>query len=365
VVCALTALTAPPSISAQTIAAGVVARPTGTDTVAAGGVRVLLHRVGRDSQGPLDSTLADPHGRFRFRFRADTSALYLLSARFGGIEYFSSPVHTNPERPDTAMRVLVYDTSSTASVVVAARHLVVPRPGEDGSRAVLDLFVLRNAGPLARVAGDSTQPTWSGALPAGSAGLQVGESDFSPDAVTRRGDSVLVLAPISPGDKQLTLEYALPGDLRRVDFPAATNGSLNILVEENAARVAGGSIALADSQMIEGRMFHRWTGRIGAGESVRITLPALPRTSRLLLVSLVATVALALALAGWRVARGGSAPVAPPVPATLLDALARLDERYSGRESDVPAEEWQEYQAERARLKSSLEAALAAESAAP
>ena len=87
------------------------------------------------SQGPLDSTIADPHGHFRFRFHADTTALYLLSARYGGIEYFSSPVHTNPERPDTTMRVLVYDTSSTAPVVVEARHLVVPRPSEDGSRA--------------------------------------------------------------------------------------------------------------------------------------------------------------------------------------------------------------------------------------
>ena len=40
----------------------------------------------------------------------------------------------------------------------------------------------------------------------------MGESDLSPDAVTRRGDSVLVLAPIAPGDKQLTLQYVIPRD---------------------------------------------------------------------------------------------------------------------------------------------------------
>jgi hypothetical protein len=43
----------------------------------------------------------------------------------------------------------------------------------------------------------------------------------------------------------------------------------------------------------------------------------------------------------------------------LVDALARLDARYAGREGDVPAEEWATYVAERARLKRELEAHLA------
>lgn len=324
---------------------------------------MLLHRVGRDAQGPLDSTTADPHGHFRFRFHADTSALYLLSARYGGIEYFSSPVHTNPERPDTTMRVLVYDTSSTAPVVVAARHVVVPRPSDDGSRAVLDLLVLKNGGTVARVSGDSSQPSWAGALPAGSAGLQVGESDFSPEAVTRHGDSVFVLAPIAPGEKQLTIEYVIPGDRGRVDFPSETGGPLNFLVEERAARVSGGSIALADSQLIEGRWFHRWTGRIGVKEDVRLTLPNLTRTPRLFLAALVAGVALVLGFAAWRVTTSRAVRATTPAPGALLDALAELDARYVDRESEVTQEEWHRYQEERARLKSSLEAALAAVSA--
>jgi len=355
----VSSLGAPPSITAQSIAAGIVERPSGADTVVAPGVRVLLHRVGRDSQGPLDSTIADPHGHFRFRFHADTTALYLLSARYGGIEYFSSPVHTNPERPDTTMRVLVYDTSSTAPVIVAARHVVVPRPSEDGSRAVLDLLVLKNAGSVARVSGDSSRPSWAGALPAGSAGLQVGESDFSPEAVTRHGDSVFVLAPIAPGEKQLTIEYVIPGNRGRVDFPAGTDGPLNVLVEESSAKVGGGSIVLADSQLIEGRWFHRWTGRIGAKEDVRLTIPNLAKTPRLLLAALVAGVALVLGLAAWRVTTARPARVTTSAPGTLLNALAELDARYTGREAEVAPEEWQRYQEERARLKASLEAALA------
>jgi len=359
VVCLLTTLGAPASVTAQNVAAGVVKLPRGADTVAAAGVRVLLHRVGRDAQGPLDSTITDPRGHFRFHFRADTSALYLLSARYGGIEYFSSPVHTNPERPDTTMRVLVYDTSSTAPVVVAARHLVVPRPDQAGSRAVLDLLVLRNEGTVARVTSDSTRPSWSGALPAGSVGLQVGESDFSPDAVTRHGDSVFVLAPIAPGEKQLTLEYVIPANRQRVDFPASTDSSLNVLVEESAVRVGGGSLALADSQLIEGRWFHRWSGRVGAGEGVHLTFPNLSRTPRLVLAALVGGVALVLALAAWRVIASAAPQAPPPAAGTLLQSLAELDARYGGRESEVAADEWQRYQQERANLKVALEAALA------
>src|SRR5919112_5474935 len=110
----------PPALHAQelTVARG---RAVIGDSAPLIGARVLLHRVGRDIQGPVDSTRADDRGRFRFRFRPDTSALYLLSVRYGGIEYFSTPVHTNPGRPDTAIRLVACDTSSTAPVAVEAR----------------------------------------------------------------------------------------------------------------------------------------------------------------------------------------------------------------------------------------------------
>jgi hypothetical protein len=324
---------------------------------------VLLHRVGRDRQGAVDSTVADTRGRFRLRFRADTSAVYLLSARYGGIEYFSSPVHTNPARPDTALALLVYDTSSTAPVSLEARHIVVPRPGEDGSRAVLDLFVLLNQGLRARVAPDSLRASWSAPLPAASTGLEIGESDVSPDAVRRQDDSVLVTAPIAPGQKQLSLEYMIPKGHSTVEFPVgAGGGRLNVLVEESGANVSGGTLALADSQVIEGRAFHRWTGDVPPGGSVRLTLPALPRTPVAVLAVLVTALGLVLALAAWRVLRRVPAGVLPaPLPDLhpVLDAIATLDARYAGKESETPPEEWQRYQAERARLKAELASSLA------
>ena len=50
-----------PGLSAQqlTTAAGRVVLPRATDTVPLARARVLLHRVGRDAQGPIDSLMAD------------------------------------------------------------------------------------------------------------------------------------------------------------------------------------------------------------------------------------------------------------------------------------------------------------------
>ena len=87
----------------------------------------MLHRIGRDVQGPIDSTLSDSRGAFHFRFSPDTAAIFLLSARFAGIEYFSPPIHTDPALPDTAMVLIVSDTSSSVPVATGSRHIVVSR----------------------------------------------------------------------------------------------------------------------------------------------------------------------------------------------------------------------------------------------
>ncbi|MBA3522626.1 MAG: hypothetical protein H0T90_09015 [Gemmatimonadales bacterium] len=354
----------PDPLSAQIVAAGQVVRPSGGDTVNVAAVRVVLHQVGRDIQGPIDSALSSARGRFRFFFQADSGALYLLSARYGGIEYFSTPVHTNPERPDTAIRVVVHDTSSTAAVALAARHIVIPRPDKDGARTVLDLIVLRNDGESARVAPDSLRPSWTGPLPPSSIGIEVGESDVSPDAVSREGDSVFVAAPIAPGEKQIALQYLLPSDGGPVEIPIGREGgTVNLLVEEVGASASGAGLALADSQTIDGRSFRRWTGEMSPGTVMRVTLPGAGRATVPVLAALVGALALALAAAAWLLLARRSAPVTaeepPDTPNRLLDALGALDARYADRERETDPEEWSRYLTERTRLKASLEATLA------
>jgi hypothetical protein len=343
--------------AAQTVRA--TGRVLSADSTPSRGVRVLLHRVGRDTQGPIDSTRSDGRGGFQFTFRPDTSAFYLLSAEHAGIEYFSAPVSTNPERPDTGIRVLVYDTSSTTPISLVARHLVITRPGQDGSRGVLDLMVLRNDTRLTRTTSDTTRPTWSAPLPPGTVGLDVSESDFSREAVARRGDSVIVVAPFAPGEKQLTVQYLVPSGRGVVELPFARPGAaLNVLAEEKDVRVIGSGVALADSQVLQGRSFRRWTGVAQPNSVLRIVLPGTRRTPTWLLAALVGTLTLVLAGAGWRLLAKRSVPA--PKTRELVDAIAALDDRYAGREGETPVDEWSSCLSERARIKAQLEASLAA-----
>jgi hypothetical protein len=347
-----------PALCAQTVRAS--GRVLSADSIAVGGARVLLHRVGSNTEGPIDSARSDRLGRFHFAFRPDTGAFYMLSAEHAGIEYFSQLVPTNPARPDTGIRILVYDTSSTAPVSLEARHIVVTRPGEDGSRGVLDLMVLRNDGRLSRVASDTAHPTWSAPLPPGTIGLDVAESDFSREALARRNDSVIVVAPFAPGEKQLTVQYLIPADRTVVELPFGAPGTaINVLAEEKGVRVTGSGIAVADSQVLQGRSFRRWSGVTQPGGVVRIILPGTRRTPVWLLAALVGTLTLVLVGAGWRLVARRSAPLARSA-GELIDAIAALDVRYAGREGETPVDEWSSYLTERARIKAELEASLAA-----
>lgn len=364
---ALLALT-PVAAGAQSLVAGRVMRISGTDTVPVPRLPVVLHRVGQRAQGPIDTVVAGPAGRFSFRFAGDTSSAYLLSARYGGIEYFSQPVATNPSRPDTAVIVIVADTSSTAPVLIRQRTLLVSAPDESGTRTVLDWFVLSNPGQLTRVSPDTSRASWSAPLPPEAQAVELADnrmSQFSPEALAFRGDSVLIFAPLSPGDKELMLQYRIPGTLRRFVVPAdRVSDSVFVMVEERGARVASGGFAAADSQMLDGRPFQRWAGTHRAAGDLEITLPTALLSSRQLLAVLVGTAGVVFALLAWFVARRRKAAVpsaapAGPDPAFLADAIARLDARYQGRETDTPADEWTRYQAERARLLGLLSSALA------
>ncbi len=350
---------AAPVLSQTTvIAAGRVLRPHGGDTLGVAGARVVLHRVGRKSQGPIDSAIAGPRGEFRFRYRPDTASVFLLSSGFAGIEYFSSPLHTDPEQPDTGLVLVVSDTSWRAPIHVASRHLVISKPGKDGTRAALEIVVLQNDGAETRVARDSATPVWGARLPAGALSFQVGQGDAGPDGLLARNDSVVLVAPVAPGQKQLLYTYALPATPGRVRIPVGDSiGTANILLEEFDRRVSGGGIVKADSQAIGGRSFQQWAGAVPAGAVLEIDFPA--GGNGWVLKGLVTIVALTLALVGMRALSRRPVTPVPVQQNAILDQLARLDARYAGREAEVPADEWGAYQEERARLKAALAAKLA------
>lgn len=321
------------------------------------GTSVVLHRIGRQTQGPIDSSLTDARGRFAFRFRLDTAAVYLLSARFAGIEYFSPPVHTDPALPDTQLVVIVSDTSSSAPVGTDARHVVVSRPAKDGSRPVLEIVIVGNSGNTTRVAQGADVPTWAEPLPPGALKVVPGNGDFSPDAFVSHGDSAQLYAPIAPGEKQIIFSYSLPPDLTNFRLPLGDSiPQLNILLEESGATIAGGAVAAADTQTIEGRHFRRWTGSVNQSDRVEIDFGR--DFSKWYLPGLLGVLGLAFLTTTTLLVRRRRAGAGLP-PNVLVEAIARLDAEYAGRQAQTTAEEWTHYQSRRAQLKARLETHLA------
>ncbi len=236
---------------------GRVVRLQDGDSLAAAGARVVLHRVGPGAEGPLDSLRADADGRFSFRVRValDTSDVLLVSARWHGIEHFGPPVVAGRQA-----RVVVTDTSSTATVRVAARHIVIGGPAADGARDVVDLLVLSNASGFTRVGRDTTEPSWLMLLPPRVANLTVGDADFARETFDRHGDTLLLAAPIPPGDRQFFLQYQLAPGARSLDVPMDPEAdTVSVLAEEPNLELGPG-LALRGTEMVAGRSFTRWSG---------------------------------------------------------------------------------------------------------
>ena len=213
---ALLTLMAPPT---EVTLTGRVVRVVGRDTVGVVGARVVLHRVVTARQGPIDSVLSGAAGSFRFRFRPDSGAIYLTSARWAGIEYFASPIMATAGTRPGPVLLIVADTSSGGTVVLAARHLVVSAPAADGTRAVLEVLVVENPGPYTRVPLDSAAATWMVVLPSRAARVELADTDFAADAVEIRGDTLRLAAALPPGARQLTVQYQVPAGIRRWVIP--------------------------------------------------------------------------------------------------------------------------------------------------
>lgn len=359
--CAFLVCGAAPLLAQQTVTAGRVVRVEGRDTVPVAGTPVVLHRVGRAQQGPVDTAVTDARGRFRFRYTIDTTTVFLVSAGFAGIEYFSTALQGTPGTPDTGLLLFVADTSGTAPIGVASRHIVISKPDPHGLRPALEIVVLLNAASVTRVAGDSAHPAWVARLPSGAVGAQGGNGDYSPEALVFRGDSVLLFAPVAPGDKQIIYTYSLPANPGRVRVPMLDSvAALNLLLEEEAVPVSGAGVTRSGPQTIENRTFVQWTGAARSGSVLEIGFGG--GLVRWLLPALVSLVALALGLLTLRALRR-PAPAQPET--SLLEQLARLDTRYGGREAETAPEEWSRYQQERADLKARLTAGLVAEDRVP
>ena len=320
-----------------------------------------LHQVTLAGGGPVDSTRTNRAGRYRLQASEfDSTAIYVVSAEHDGIAYFTPPIRPSGEDAGTAEPLLVYDTSSTAPELhLAQRHVIVRPRSSDGTFRVLEILVLENRGRLTRISPDSVTPVWLGAIPEEAIQFQVGESDVSDQAVTRRGDSVAVIAPVPPGDRQIIVSYLLPEETTEFSVPIDNPVSrLNVLIGDTAALVTA-TLADMGIEMLEDIPFARYEGfNVVPGTPVAIRFGRAPISPDDLVLPVVLLAALILVgfLLWWL--RGTRSEPQYAGPQVIAARIAVIDAELDGEPGPSAAKRG-ELQRTRDGLKQELSRSLA------
>jgi len=246
---------------------------------------VTLHRVGADRAAPLDSMHADAQGRFAFSYQrtGDSSAVYFVSAIYGGIAYFTPPLKDSIVKGEDA-EIAVYDTSSAAIPIgVRGHHVVVSSVDANSERSITEVYELSNDSSVTRISKGVSAggPVWTALVPKAASGFQVSQGDIPAAAVAFRDAHVSVFAPIAPGLAQLAFTYNLPASAFPLSIPVQQPTQIfEVLVEDEKGSVTGAKLKERDPVLLERRSFRRYLADDVPQNAVSvIDLPATARTT--------------------------------------------------------------------------------------
>lgn len=376
-------LVAATALNAQTRSVnGRVRRPVSvnadsTGMAPAAGMWVTLHRVGKDTAGPVDSMRTDAQGHYRFRWTpfGSSDGVYFASTTSGGIAYFTPPLKNVESRGDDA-EITVFDTTSVRfQLTVKGRHLIVGKADTSQFRTVIEVFELSNDSLRTLVATDSTSPmpTWSMSVPASARDVRANEGEISPDAFVAGSGRVSVYAPIAPGIKQVAFSYKVPNS----SFPLlmrAEGGAVvfEVLLEEPQGFVTGKGFANVAPVTLEGRNFRRFLSQdVQPNAELIIELPSSGAPARNLYIAglLIAIGMLMMVVLMRSMQRRAARRVAveptmrpresdAPLHKRLAQEIAALDETYA-RIAEPSDTVKKAYETRRTELKGALGAALA------
>ncbi len=373
----------------ERLVAGRVRRPAavGGDSTRMGpavNAWVTLHRVGKDTAGPVDSVRSDAAGRYRITWRpsGDSAAVYFAAVTWGGIAYFTAPLRSAIAVADEA-EITVFDTTSrTFPLAIKGRHLIVGTVDTNDTRTLIEVFELSNDSlkTLVATTQKSPDPTWSLVIPLAALDVRVTQGEVAPDAFAHSAGRVSIFAPIAPGLKQIAFSYRLPA----ADFPInirADQGAVvfEVLLEEEQGTARGTGFTAVEPVTIENRKFRRFLAQdVKPGGTVTLELPVTRVSGKSLRITgiLVAIGFAALLLLLRAVQRrtertlgGGDTPglrraqaharvPEPPEHERLAHEIAALDATFA--RIALPSDSVRDaYHARRNELKSALADALA------
>jgi hypothetical protein len=335
---------------------------------------VVLHRVGRDHAGPIDSTRTGTDGKYHFAYKAtgDTTALYFVSTTYDGVAYFTPPLRDVSVAGDDAALTVFDTTSGPVPIHTGGRHLVIGAPNPNGNRPIGEVFDLENDSTVTVVARNGTVPVWSTHIPAQAVNFELNaRGDLTNDAITRSGSTVGVLVPISPGIRQIAFTYELPQKAFPLTMPLeSATGVFELLVQEPAAHIVGIPMRETAAQAVEGRTFRRFLAQdLAASAVVRVDMPRVIGAAREkvyigVATAMLAAMAAALVLTARRsfsgMRRVRVASVVERKSQLLLREIAVLDAEFERGAAADPSRR-DAYEARRNALKAQLTAALADE----
>ncbi len=227
------------------------------------GAWVVLHRVGPDRAGPLDSVRSDSRGRYSFNYvrTGSEEAIYFVSASHDGIAYFTPPLAEGKVSGDDS-EIAVFDTTSgQVPMSLRGHHVVVSAVDANARRSVVEVYDLSNDSSVTRVAaGDKPEnATWQVHLTPGATDFRVSQGDISAAAVSFTNGTVNVFAPMAPGIKQLSFSYSLSAKAFPLKLPLEkATGIYEILIEEKAGSVTGPHLREVDPVTADERNFRRF-----------------------------------------------------------------------------------------------------------
>lgn len=349
---------------------GRVVRPAGEGLAGVSGAWAVLHRVGTDTAGPLDSVRTRANGAYRFRYRpsGDTAAVYFVSTNHGGVAYFTPPLMDTGATPVEGgpAELVVYDTTSAPiPIEVRGRHVIITAPDadDDESRNVVEVYEISNDSTLTRVAGPDGA-TFEAPLPSGVTQVAMGDGDISMNAIRVVDGRVRISAPLAPGIKQFSFYYRLPVSSEPVAFALERDVPvLEVLVEDPRGTATGAGLVEVSPAVVDQRPFKRFLSQDPtAGAAFSVTAPGDAGRSGLRIMLVVTAIGAAMLLGlGMAFMRKGPAAFArrrDGDPEALALAIAALDARFEAIASPTKEQRAQHF-VERAQLKGRLSAALA------